>query len=189
MRERVIHKLEQCNNAWSENILRKMTYDRDWEIELSAIIALSKGRSEKTLKRLKKLTTEYDEVIRTKSYISLYHVVMNRNRSTEKDKLIEWLQKKYKLEEKDYVKFYLAAELYNCGLHEYLTEIQKLIDKNLKPEILRKKEDHTWTMIYVLEQIVKKDNVDFIKEELLKIEPYMNLIQKNYVESEMVQIC
>ena len=36
---------------------------------------------------------------------------------------------------------------------------QKLIDKNLKSEIL-KKTDHTWTMIYVLEQIENKENAD-----------------------------
>lgn len=39
-------------------------------------------------------------------------------------------------------------------------------------------------MIYVLEQMENKENEDKIKAELLKIEPYMNLVQKYYVEKE-----
>ena len=183
IREKVIHKLESSDDAWAENILRKMTYDREWDVALAAIMALSSGTSNKTLRRLKKLTTEYDEVTRTKAYISLLHVVMNRNQCVEKEKAVKWMRGKYKQEEKDYVKFYLAVELYNYGFSEYFTEVQKLIDKNLKPEIL-KKTDHTWTMIYVLEQMENKENEDKIKTELLKIEPYMNLVQKYYVEKE-----
>ena len=119
-----------------------------------------------------------------KSYISLLQVVMNRNRCVEK-KALKWIRRKYRQEDKDYVKFYLAEELYNYGFSEYFTEVQKLIDKNLKPENL-KKTDHTWTMIYVLEQMENKENADKIKAELLKIEPYMNLVQKYYVEKEWV---
>lgn len=185
IREKVIHKLESYNGTWTENILRKMTYDREWDVALAAIMALSGGTSDKTLRRLKKLTTEYDEVTRAKAYISLLHVVMNRNRCVEKEKALKWIRRKYRQEDKDYVKFYLAAELYNYGFSEYFTEVQKLIDKNLKSEIL-KKTDHTWTMIYVLEQIENKENADKINAELLKIEPYMNLVQKYYVEKEWV---
>lgn len=102
-----------------------------------------------------------------------------------KKKALKWIRRKYRQEDKDYVKFYLAEELYNYGFSEYFTEVQKLIDKNLKPENL-KKTDHTWTMIYVLEQMENKENADKIKAELLKIEPYMNLVQKYYVEKEWV---
>lgn len=70
IREKVIHKLESYNGTWTENILRKMTYDREWDVALAAIMALSSGTSDKTLRRLKKLTTEYDEVTRTKAYIA-----------------------------------------------------------------------------------------------------------------------
>lgn len=84
IREKVIHKLESYNGTWMENILRKMTYDREWDVALAAIMALSGGTSDKTLRRLKKLTTEYDEVTRAKAYISLLQVVMNRNRCVEK---------------------------------------------------------------------------------------------------------
>ena len=184
IREKVIHKLESYNGTWMENILRKMTYDREWDVALAAIMALSGGTSDKTLRRLKKLTTEYDEVTRAKAYISLLQVVMNRNRCVEK-KALKWIRRKYRQEDKDYVKFYLAEELYKYGFSEYFTEVQKLIDKNLKPENL-KKTDHTWTMIYVLEQMENKENADKIKAELLKIEPYMNLVQKYYVEKEWV---
>ena len=185
-REKVIHKLESYNGTWTENILKKMTYDREWDVSLAAIMALSSGTSDKTLRRLKKLTTEYDEVTRAKAYIALLHVVMNRNQCVEKEKALKWIRRKYRQEDKDYVKFYLVAELYNYGFSEYFTEVQKLIDKNLKPEIL-KKTDHTWTMIYVLEQMKNKENADKIKAELLKIEPYMNLVQKYYVEKEWAQ--
>ena len=142
IREKVIHKLESYNGTWMENILRKMTYDREWNVALAAIIALSSGTSDKTLRRQKKLTTEYDEVTRAKAYISLLQVVMNRNRCVEKEKALKWIRRKYRQEDKDYVKFYLAAELYNYGFSEYFTEVQKLIDKNLKPENLKKQTTH-----------------------------------------------
>lgn len=84
IREKVIDKLESSDEVWAENILRKMTYDREWNVALAAIMALLGGTSDKTLRRLKKLTTEYDEVTRAKAYISLLQVVMNRNRCVEK---------------------------------------------------------------------------------------------------------
>ena len=182
-REKVTEELCSYEERWAERILRRMTYDLNWIVKINAVESLSTGRELKSLRRLKKLTNSKDELIRTYAYVSLIDVVMNRAYDSEIAGMLRWLKRRYRHESSELVKLFVVPALYGYGYEEAFIEFQKLVDRNLKMENICKN-DYTWRMIHALEYMSNDTNHRQIEEELRKIKPFLNNVQKNYIETE-----
>lgn len=183
IREKVAEELYSYETKWAERILRRMTYDWNWIVRINAVESLQMGQELKTLRRLKKLTKCKDELIRAYAYVALVDVVMNRKHSYEIEKMLLWLKKKYQRENSDLVKFFIVPQLYEYGYKECFQEFKKLVDNNLKIEHILK-HNYTWRMIYALKDMTNESNQEEITRELLKIKPYLNNVQKAFIETE-----
>ena len=182
-REKVTEELCSYEEQWAERILRRMTYDLNWIVKINAVESLGMGQELKSLRRLKKLTNSKDELIRTYAYVSLIDVVMNRAYDSEIAGMLRWLKRRYRHESSELVKFFVVPALYGYGYEEAFIEFQKLVDRNLKMENICKN-DYTWRMIHALEYMSNDTNHRQIEEELRKIKPFLNNVQKNYIETE-----
>lgn len=183
IREKVTEELCSYEERWAERILRRMTYDLNWIVKINAVESLGIGRELKSLRRLKKLTNSKDELIRTYAYVSLIDVVMNRAHDSEIEGMLYWLKRRYRRENSDLVKLFVVPALYGYGYEEAFIEFQKLVNRNLKMENIYKN-DYTWRMIHALEYMSNDTNHRQIEEELRKIKPFLNNVQKNYIETE-----
>ena len=183
IREEVTEELCSYEEQWAERILRRMTYDLNWIVKINAVESLGMGQELKSLRRLKKLTNSKDELIRTYAYVSLIDVVMNRAYDSEIAGMLRWLKRRYRHESSELVKLFVVPALYGYGYEEAFIEFQKLVDRNLKMENICKN-DYTWRMIHALEYMSNDTNHRQIEEELRKIKPFLNNVQKNYIETE-----
>ena len=183
IREKVTEALCSYEERWTERILRRMTYDLNWSVKINAVESLGIGRELKSLRRLKKLTNSKDELIRTYAYVSLIDVVMNRTHDSEIEGMLYWLKRRSRRENSDLMKLFVVPALYGYGYEEAFIEFQKLVNRNLKMENICKN-DYTWRMIHALEYMSNDTNHRQIEEELRKIKPFLNNVQKNYIETE-----
>lgn len=183
IREKVTEELCSYEERWAERILRRMTYDLNWIVKINAVESLGIGRELKSLRRLKKLTNSKDELIRTYAYVSLIDVVMNRAHDSEIEGMLYWLKRRYRRENSELMKLFVVPALYGYGYEEAFIEFQKLVNRNLKMENIYKN-DYTWRMIHALEYMSNDTNHRQIEEELRKIKPFLNNVQKNYIETE-----
>ena len=183
IREKVTEELCSYEERWAERILRRMTYDLNWIVKINAVESLGIGWELKSLRRLKKLTNSKDELIRTYAYVSLIDVVMNRAHDSEIEGMLYWLKRRYRRENSELMKLFVVSALYGYGYEEAFIEFQKLVNRNLKMENIYKN-DYTWRMIHALEYMSNDTNHRQIEEELRKIKPFLNNVQKNYIETE-----
>ncbi len=181
--EKVTEELCSYEERWAERILRRMTYDLNWIVKINAVESLGTGQELKSLRRLKKLTNSKDELIRTYAYVSLIDVVMNRAHDSEIEGMLYWLKRRYRRENSELMKLFVVPALYGYGYEEAFIEFQKLVNRNLKMENICKN-DYTWRMIHALEYMSNDTNHRQIEEELRKIKPFLNNVQKNYIETE-----
>lgn len=181
--EKVTEELCSYEERWAERILRRMTYDLNWIVKINAVESLGTGQELKSLRRLKKLTNSKDELIRTYAYVSLIDVVMNRAHDSEIEGMLYWLKRRYRRENSELMKLFVVPALYGYGYEEAFIEFQKLVNRNLKMENIYKN-DYTWRMIHALEYMSNDTNHRQIEEELRKIKPFLNNVQKNYIETE-----
>lgn len=181
--EKVTEELCSYEERWAERILRRMTYDLNWIVKINAVESLGTGQELKSLRRLKKLTNSKDELIRTYAYVSLIDVVMNRAHDSEIEGMLYWLKRRYRRENSELMKLFVVPALYGYGYEEAFIEFQKLVNRNLKMENIYKN-DYTWRMIHALEYMSNDTNHRQIEEELRRIKPFLNNVQKNYIETE-----
>ena len=170
-------------NDGRKEFYAEWTYDLNWIVKINAVESLGIGQELKSLRRLKKLTNSKDELIRTYAYVSLIDVVMNRAHDSEIEGMLYWLKRRYRRENSELMKLFVVPALYGYGYEEAFIEFQKLVNRNLKMENIYKN-DYTWRMIHALEYMSNDTNHRQIEEELRKIKPFLNNVQKNYIETE-----
>lgn len=108
---------------------------------------------------------------------------MNRAHDSEIEGMLYWLKRRYRRENSELMKLFVVPALYGYGYEEAFIEFQKLVNRNLKMENIYKN-DYTWRMIHALEYMSNDTNHRQIEEELRKIKPFLNNVQKNYIETE-----
>ena len=114
-RARTAALLGQQYDNKSEEILCRLTYDRDDIVRLEAVDSLSIGRTEGSLQRLERLSKSSDFYIRYFAVQSHYDVYVNMWNCDDAAKYLTYIKNQIEEEESLLVKLALYKIAYLCG--------------------------------------------------------------------------
>ena len=145
---------------WNELTLLRMTFDPNELVRLNAVDSLSIGRTRLSLRRLVKLSYARDELLRGYCLMSIIDIINNRDNINEKRIYLHYVKKRLEKEKSDRVLLMVDSSLYLSGMKSKLTEIVKVVDKQINTEM-----KDFWLIMNVIDNILDNRN----KNELSRL--------------------
>lgn len=133
IRELVPPVVRQRYSPINEEILRHMTYDKDFFVRLNAVEFLHIGRTVESMKRLEALLSDEDYLMRFYTVYPHFSLWMNIDNYSQdsKDRYLEMIQKFYESEQDDLVRIAYDEEMYLAGDESKLNHLLETLDKEI----------------------------------------------------------
>ena len=158
IRDRVAEILVESSDEKGEEILLRLTNDKDWLVRADACDSLCISESVTTYNLLKKIAKkDTSGYVRGYAILSLGDIADNFNKE---DELIEFLEDRLKYEKVEFTKINIYAVLYNLGRKEYFDKLLSMINS--------KKYTNRCAVVVSLQEIANESNRDMIINVLLE---------------------
>ena len=150
--------LVDSSDEKGEEILLRLTNDKDWLVRADACDSLCISESVTTYNLLKKIAKkDTSGYVRGYAILSLGDIADNFNKE---DELIEFLEDRLKYEKVEFTKINIYAVLYNLGRKEYFDKLLSMINS--------KKYTNRCAVVVSLQEIANESNRDMIINVLLE---------------------
>lgn len=158
IRDLVAVILVESSDEKGEEILLRLTNDKDWLVRADACDSLCISESVTTYNLLKKIAKkDTSGYVRGYAILSLGDIADKINKE---DELLEYLEDRLKHEKVQFTKINIYAVLYNLGRKEYFDNLVSMLNS--------KKYLNRGSVVNILNYIANEDNRDMIIKVLLE---------------------
>ena len=158
IRDLVAVILVESSDEKGEEILLRLTNDKDWLVRADACDSLCISESVTTYNLLKKIAKkDTSGYVRGYAILSLGDIADKINKE---DELLEYLEDRLKHEKVQFTKINIYAVLYNLGQKEYFDKLLSMINS--------KKYTNRCAVVVSLQEIANESNRDMIINLLLE---------------------
>lgn len=158
IRDRVAEILVESSDEKGEEILLRLTNDKDWLVRADACDSLCISESVTTYNLLKKIAKkDTSGYVRGYAIISLGTIAVKIHKENE---LMKFLEEKLMHEKTEFAKINIYTVLYNLGQKEYFDKLLSMINS--------KKYTNRCAVVVSLQEIANESNRDMIIKVLLE---------------------
>ena len=158
IRDRVAEILVESSDEKGEEILLRLTNDKDWLVRADACDSLCISESVTTYNLLKKIAKkDTSGYVRGYAIISLGTIAVKIHKENE---LMKFLEEKLMHEKTEFAKINIYTVLYNLGQKEYFDKLLSMINS--------KKYTNRCAVVVSLQEIANESNRDMIINVLLE---------------------
>lgn len=158
IRDRVAEILVESSDEKGEEILLRLTNDKDWLVRADACDSLCISESVTTYNLLKKIAKkDTSGYVRGYAIISLGTIAVKIHKENE---LMKFLEEKLMHEKTEFAKINIYTVLYNLGQKEYFDKLLSMINS--------KKYTNRCAVVVSLQEIANESNRDMIINLLLE---------------------